>query len=149
MYGFSPGSSESSLQSYIGYFVTLGEVLYDRDTKKPIRPTKNSVIKKHVLFITCVMILGTVASIYHHFNYKFFDIGIDHLNSFTISPFILLKPSHTLNNFSLGSELLQIIDKKCSTIVNSSLILQQTKNFCLSSYAALHRDFDSSPWNHS
>lgn len=73
MYGFSPGGSENSVRSYMGYYSAIGEVIFNKETKETIPPKKSDIMKKLIMFAVGSFGLGFFSSIL--IQYDFYPFG--------------------------------------------------------------------------
>ena len=100
IYGFSPSGSESSLQTYLLYYTTLGEIIFDPSTSS-IAPPNTKITVTFAKFFVGMWILGLYSSFLYSYNYKFYETKIP-MNSLDHSLFDIMSLPHLANNFLLA-----------------------------------------------
>ena len=97
IYGFTPEESKKSLQSYMLYFILVGEPIYDKDTGLA-KPPSTASIKQKIFFVLKVLPgFSFYSSILYHFDYEPFDVDFE-TNSLWVAPWKLLSFNHLTNN---------------------------------------------------
>ena len=101
MYGYSLDGSEVSLSSYVIYYTAMGEVQYDKETKKPKKATVQIILKKKMKFIMGAIALGVFSSLFYPNDYKVVETSIN-------SVWDLYSMNHLINNFVLSGKTIYV-----------------------------------------
>ena len=101
MYGYSLDGSEVSLSSYVIYYSAIGEVQYDKETKKPKKATFQIILKKKMRFIMSAIALGVFSSLFYPDDFKVVETSIN-------SVWDIFSPNHIFRNLVIASKTIYV-----------------------------------------